>query len=121
LAFEALLEFALAAIFDLLGRAFAAFFKSIEIKNSILAFTGYTLLGAAAGALSLFMIPHPLFRPSRFHGISLLANPILTGSGMWQLGLSLRTKARTVLQIESFWNGFAFALGVALPRFCFAK
>ena len=121
LVFEALFEFALAAILDLLVRSFAAFFESIEINNSILAFTGYTLLGAAAGALSLLIIPHPLFRPSRFHGISLLASPILTGLGMWQLGLSLRTKARTVLQIESFWNGFAFALGVALIRFYSAK
>ena len=118
LVFEAFFEFALAAIFDLLVRAFAAFFESIEIKNSILAVTRYTLLRAAAGALSLFVIPHPLFRPSRFfHGISLLASPILTGLGMWRLGLSLRTKARTVHQIESFWNGFAFALSVALIRF----
>jgi hypothetical protein len=121
LVFEALSEFALEAIFDLLVRAFAAFFEIIEIKNSILAFTGYTLFDAAAGALSLFVIPHPIFRLSRFHGISLLASPILTGLGMWQLGLLLRTKARTVLQIESFWNGFAFALGVALVRFYFAK
>jgi len=121
LVFEALFEYALAVIFDVLDRAFAAFFESIEIKNSILAVTGYTLLGAAAGALSLFIIPHPLFRPSQFHGISLLASPILTGLGMWQLGLSLRTKARPVLQIDSFWNGFAFALGVALIRFYFAK
>ena len=121
LVFEALFDFALAAIFDLLVRVFAAFFESIEINNSILAFTGYTLLGAAAGALSLFIIPHPLFRPSRFHGISLLASPVLTGLGMRQVGLSLRTKARTLLQIESFWNGFAFALGVALIRYYFAK
>lgn len=82
LVFEALFESALAAIFDLLVRAFSALFASIEIKNSILALTGYTLLGAAAGALSLFIIPHPLFRPSRFHGISLLASPALTGLGM---------------------------------------
>src|SRR6266478_6162187 len=102
--FEALFEFALGTIFDLLIRAFATFFD----------FAGYTLLGAAAGALSLFIIPHPLFRPSRFHGIGLLVSPILTGLGMRQVGLSLRTKARTLLQIESFWNGFAFALGVAL-------
>jgi hypothetical protein len=40
---------------------------------------------------------------------------------MQQLGLLLGTKARTVLQIESFWNGFAFALGVAVVRFFFSK
>ena len=119
--FEALFEFALGTICDLLIRAFATFFDFFEFKNSIVAFAGYTLLGAAAGALSLFIIPHPLFRPSRFHGIGLLVSPILTGLGMRQVGLSLRTKARTLLQIESFWNGFAFALGVALIRYYFAK
>jgi hypothetical protein len=121
LVFEALFELALGAIFDLLVRSFAAFFETVEIKNSVLAFAGYSFLGAATGTLSLFIIPHPLFRPSRFHGVSLLLSPILAGLGMQQPGLLLRTKARTVLQIESFWNGFAFALGVAVVRFFFSK
>jgi hypothetical protein len=121
LVLEALFEFALGVIFDLLVRAFAAFVEIFEFKNSIVAFAGYTLLGAAAGALTLFIIPHPLFRPSRFHGISLLVSPLLAGLGMRQVGLSLRTEARAVFQMESFWNGFAFALGVALVRFYFSK
>jgi hypothetical protein len=68
------------------------------------------LLGATASTLTLFIIPNPLFRPSRFHGISLLASPLLTGLGVRQARLSLRTGARTVFKIESFRNGFAFAL-----------
>jgi len=45
--FEALFELALGAIFDLLVRAFAAFFETVEIKNSVLAFAGYSFLDAA--------------------------------------------------------------------------
>jgi hypothetical protein len=100
----------LAVIFDLLVRAFAAFVEIVEFKNSIVAFAWYTSLGATASTLTLFIIPNPLFRPSRFHGISLLASPLLTGLGVRQARLSLRTGARTVFKIESFRNGFAFAL-----------
>ena len=112
LVFEALFEFALAAIFDLLGRRNQEFNPRLHRIH---------IAGSGSRRSQPVHNPHPLFRPSRFHGISLLASPILTGLGMWQLGLSLRTKARTVHQIESFWNGFAFALGVALIRFYFAK
>jgi hypothetical protein len=45
LVFEALFELALGAIFDLLVRAFAAFFETVEIKNSVLAFAGYSFFG----------------------------------------------------------------------------
>jgi hypothetical protein len=40
-------ELALGALFDLLVRAFAAFFETVEIKNSVLAFAGYSFLDAA--------------------------------------------------------------------------
>lgn len=118
---ESILEFAAEAIFDLAFRLFAAFVEISEFKNSALAFAVYALLGAATGGLSLLFFPHPILHPSRLHGISLLLSPILTGLGMRQIGLLLRTKNRSVLQIESFWTGFAFALGMALARFCFTK
>ena len=119
--FEALFEFALEAAFDLIFRAIAEVFEISELTNPLLACVGYVLLGGATGGVSLLLYPHPLFHPSRVHGISLLVSPILTGLAMWQVGSLLRTKNKKVIRIESFWYGFTFAAGMALARFCFTK
>ena len=92
-----------------------------EFKNPLLACVGYVLLGAATGGLSLVLLPHPLFYPSRLHGISLVVSPILTGLAMWQVGSLLRTRNKKVIRIESFWYGFTFAVGMAFVRFYFTK
>jgi len=118
---EALFEFALVAAFDLIFRAIAVVFEISELTNPLLACVGYVLLGGATGGLSLLLYPHPLFHPSRIHGISLVVSPILTGLAMWQVGSFLRTKNKKVIRIESFWYGFAFAAGMALARFSFTK
>jgi hypothetical protein len=119
--FEALFEFALEAAFDLIFRAIAEVFEISELNNPLLACVGYVLLGGATGGLSLLVYPHPLFHPSRIHGISLLVSPILTGVAMWQVGSLLRTKNKKVIRIESFWYGFTFAAGMAHARFWFTK
>jgi hypothetical protein len=89
--------------------------------NPVLAVMGYLLLGVGFGALSVFLFPHPLVHPSRFHGISLILSPLITGLIMSQIGLLHRHKGRDSLQIESFGYGFTFALGVALVRFFFVR
>ena len=119
--FEALFEFALEAAFDLIFRAIAEVFEISELTNPLLACVGYVLLGGATGGVSLLLYPHPLFHPSRVHGISLLVSPILTGLAMWQVGSLLRTKNKKVIRIESFWYGFTFAVGMAFVRFYFTK
>ena len=119
--FEALFEFALEAAFDLIFRAIAEVFEISELTNPLLACVGYVLLGGATGGVSLLLYPHPLFHPSRVHGISLLVSPVLTGLAMWQVGSLLRTKNKKVIRIESFWYGFTFAAGMALVRFYFTK
>ena len=119
--FEALFEFALEAAFDLIVRAMAEVSEISEFKNPLLASVGYVLLGAATGGLSLVLLPHPLFYPSRLHGISLVVSPILTGLAMWQVGSLLRTRNKKVIRIESFWYGFTFAVGMAFVRFYFTK
>jgi len=85
----------------------------------VLATVGYTLLGASAGGLSLFIFPHPLVHPSRLHGINLLVSPIVTGLVMSLIGSILSRQGKKVVQIESFGYGFAFAFGMALIRYFF--
>jgi hypothetical protein len=125
---EALLELAAEAVLDLLLRgaahALTGLFKAAEDRNPVFAALGFALLGVLAGALSIHVFPHPLVHrqhPSKFHGISLVLSPIATGLAMSLLGSILRRRGKKVVPIESFWFGFAFALGMALVRFFFAK
>ena len=73
------------------------------------------------GGISLLFAPYPLFHPSRVHGISLVASPVLTGLGMSLVGASRQKRSKRVVQLESFSYGFAFAFGMALVRFLFTS
>jgi hypothetical protein len=116
---EVLFEFAGEAILDLLLRAIAEVFETSDRSNPVVASVGYVFLGSMAGVLSLLVFPHPIVRPSKVHGISLLVSPIVTGLLMSFIGSTLRRQGKRVVQIESFGYGFAFALGMAVIRYFF--
>lgn len=77
----------------------------------VLATAGYLLLGTSFGLLSVFLLPHSLIHRSRFHGLSLVVSPVLTGLVMSQVGRLLRRQGKDSVQIESFGYGFTFAFG----------
>jgi hypothetical protein len=76
---EIFLEVTATALFDLALRAIAKVFETLRFATPVIASIGYTLLGALAGGLSVFVYPHPLVHPSRLHGINLFVSPIVTG------------------------------------------
>ena len=127
----------LAAILEILGEVFLEvcleFLASLLVRVGRRAistpprqgrfFTGFlfAVFGASAGLLSVRIFPHPLVHPSRFHGMSLLISPIITGLVMFATGrLELRL-GRKPTQIETFWIGFVFALALAIVRFVLVK
>jgi len=118
---EAFFELVAAAILDLVSRAVARVFEGLEISSPVLASVGYGLVGVLTGGLSLLIFPHPLVHPSRIHGISLLVSPVIAGVVMSVIGSILRERDKKVVRIESFGYGFAFAFGIAVVRFFFAK
>ncbi|MCU1271741.1 MAG: hypothetical protein JWN74_3035 [Acidobacteriaceae bacterium] len=124
---EAFLELIAAVILDLASRVLLGLFTSLtEAVKDNRALTGfvYALLGVLAGALSLLVLPHPLIhreQPIRFHGISLLISPIIAGLVLSSVGAVMRRWGKKVTPVETFGYGFAFALGMALIRFFFAK
>jgi VIT1/CCC1 family predicted Fe2+/Mn2+ transporter len=75
------------------------------------------LLGVVAGVISIAILPAPIFHPGKVHGISLILSPVLTGLIMAGFGSVLRRRNGKPLPWESFWGGFAFALGMAVIRF----
>ena len=125
--FEVFLQLIAEAVLDLASRALLGLFTGLAeaLKgNRVLTGLMYALLGALAGALSLLVLPHPVIHrehPSRFHGISLLISPILTGLVLSSVGGVMRRRGMKVTPVETFGYGFAFALGMALIRFLFSK
>jgi hypothetical protein len=124
---EAFMELIAAAVLDLASRALLDVFTGLTdaIKeNKILTGFMYGLLGVLAGVLSLLVLPHRLIHrehPIGFHGISLLISPIIAGAVLSSVGAAMRRRGKKVTPVETFGYGFAFALGMALVRFLFAK
>jgi hypothetical protein len=118
---EMFFEVILGAIVDLIVRSTRNVVAESNAISPVLAAAGYLLLGTGFGILSVFLFPHTLIHRSRFHGVSLVVSPILTGLLMSQVGRLLRRQGKDSVQIESFGYGFTFALGVAIIRFFFVS
>jgi len=116
---EALLQLAVEVIIALADRSVRSVSDESKAVNPVFAIAGYLSLGVAVGFVSLVLFPYPIFHPSKFHGVSLLASPILTGLAMSLMGTLLRRKGKQAMRIESFGYGFTFALGMAVMRFFF--
>lgn len=117
---EVVLEIAGGAVLDLIARGVGRLLVGLfELRSPAVAWSAYLVLGALTGWLSVFTFPHPIVRPSRVHGISLVVSPVATGALMSAVGSLVRRYGGKVTQIESFWYGFGFAFGMALVRFLF--
>jgi hypothetical protein len=74
-----------------------------------------------SGVVSVLAVPHPLVKPSKIHGISLLISPLVTGLIMSQIGVWVRRRELGPVRIESFAYGFTFAFGIAIIRFLWLR
>jgi len=90
--------------------------SALSQTNPLVTILKFTLLGLALGSVSVFVLPHPLVHPSRFHGISLLISPAVTGMVMGLIGRVVRRRGHLPVQIESFAYGFTFAFAFSLIR-----
>jgi len=118
---DALFQYVITALVDGLLRSLGEAFQGAEIRNPALASAGFAFSGLIVGGVSLLLFPHRLVHPSRFHGISLLVSPVITGLLMWATGAALRRRDKKVTPLESFGYGFIFAFGMAFIRFLCAK
>lgn len=119
--FEAIFEIAGIGLASLLTRAISKLFKTITEINPLATTFALGMFGALAGFLSVVAYPHPLMHPSRFHGVSVIASPLITGFVMFQFGRLLKNYGRRVMPIESFGYGFVLAFAMALVRFLMLK
>jgi hypothetical protein len=119
--FEAFFELLVVVLADLSVRSARRLKGSVDVLSPILAAAAYSSFGVVAGVASVWLFPHRLFPVSRFHGISLLISPLVTGLAMSQIGVVLRRHGKQRVRLESFGYGFAFAFWMAIIRFFFVQ
>ena len=90
LLFEVLSQVLLEAIVALIDRSIRNVTEASNAIHPMLAALGYFLLGLVFAIPTVRFYPHPIFRPSTFHGISLVISPLVTGLVMSQIGAALR-------------------------------
>jgi len=114
---EVLIELFPELLLELVWRSLREVLQPRAEKEPVLAFLGYVLLGAAAGALSLLPFPHAFVHGSKWHGMSLIVSPVLAGVGMSIVGWLRRRRGEPLIRLDTFPYAFSFAFGVALIRF----
>jgi len=118
---EVFLQMVMGALADFVVRWSRNGSSKATFWNPVVAAVGIFVAGLLSGVLSVAVAPHPLVRPSKFHGISLLISPLITGIIMAQIGTWVRKRGLRAVQIESFAYGFMFALGIAIVRFLWLR
>ena len=124
LLFSILGEICLQIVFEVLAdfglKSFAETMRAKK-RNPILAFVGFALLGIIAGGLSLLLFRNHLLKPHWLRVTWLVIMPLMVGKVMSLIGSFWETKHRERTRLETFINGWAFALAMGLVRFFFAK
>jgi hypothetical protein len=116
---EFLLQALVEALFELGFHSLAKPFR--RPPNPWLAALGYTIFGAAAGAISLLLFPDHLVPITGWRIINLILTPIAVGLLMAAIGAWRARRGHSLLRIDRFSYGYLFALSLALVRFTFAE
>ncbi|MEY8690246.1 MAG: hypothetical protein AB9M53_10285 [Leptothrix sp. (in: b-proteobacteria)] len=115
-------EFILQLVFEALAQAGLHLFKKPE-RDAIhpaLLWLGYAVMGAAAGGLSLLVLPHYLLRAESARVAYLLLAPAAVGSGIAAIGTWRARRGQPRIGIDRWVYGATFAFAFALVRFVFA-
>lgn len=116
--FELLLQLVFEALADYLGHSIKAPFRRGHPVQPWLAVMGYSLYGAAAGALSLWLIP-VFIKTQWLRVASLVLVPIAAGLIMHAIGNWRGKRDKEVIRLERFTYGFCFAFTMAVVRYTF--
>ena len=117
---EFLLQFVFELLADLGFRVIAESAQSAR-RSQVMRLLGYLCLGAMAGGLSLLIFPNHMVHDTWFRVAILAIVPVLAGWLMSLIGNRRAARGRSRSQLESWANGYFFALAMGLVRFCFAK
>ena len=117
---ELVLQVILEALAELGLHSVRETFRRPKPSHPALAAVGYAILGAAAGAISLWLFPQLFIDTPRLRILNLLVTPVAAGAVMASIGAWRRKRDKELIRLDRFAYGFLFALAMALVRFVWA-
>ena len=118
---ELLLQMVFEAIAELFGHAVKEPFRRPRPIRPWLAAIGYLIFGAAAGGLTVWLLPELFIKAEWLRVANLLLTPLAAGLIMEAIGSWRERREKEVLRLESFAYGFCFAFSMAVVRYAFGK
>jgi hypothetical protein len=118
---ELLLQVVFEAIAELFGHAVKEPLRRRPPVQPWLAASGYLILGAAAGSLTVWLVPDLFIKTEWLRVANLLLTPTAAGFIMGAIGSWRERREKEVLRLESFAYGFCFAFAMAVVRYAFGK
>lgn len=118
---ELLVQLVSEAVAELIGHSIKEPFRRPQPVRPWLAAIGYLIFGAAAGALSLWLVPELFIKAGWLRTANLVLTPLAAGLMMEAIGAWRERREKEVLRLESFAYGFCFAFSMAVVRYAFGK
>lgn len=118
---ELLVQMVLEAVAEVFGHRVRRSLGRPRPVPPALAATGYLVLGALAGSLSLWLLPTLFIEAQWLRLLNLLLTPLAAGLIMERIGAWRRARDKDVIRIETFAYGFLFALAMAVVRFVWGQ
>jgi hypothetical protein len=118
---ELLIQLVLEAIAELIGHAVKEPFRRPRPVRPWVAAIGYLIFGAAAGGLSIWLLPDLFIKAQWLRVANLLLTPLAAGLIMEAIGSWRQRQEKEVLRLESFAYGFCFAFSMAVVRYAFGN
>lgn len=118
---ELLLQACGELIAEAIGRTLREPFRRSKPIRPWLAALAYSVFGAAAGVISLWLVPALFISTHWLRIVNLALTPAISGLVMARLGAWRKGRDESTIRIDTFTYGFLFAFSMALVRFSWAK
>jgi hypothetical protein len=111
-------------IFAVFGELFSGIYQEAFNRRNqkpILARIGLCLAGCAVGGVTLLVWPNRALRNTERTGLSLVLSPLCVGWLLERWGRWRTDRGHSISNLATFGGGAAFAFGMALVRFMWAR
>jgi hypothetical protein len=118
---EIVLQIVLEALFELGLHSVREPFRRPKPIHPLLAALGYAILGAAAGAISLWLFPQRFIASPSLRIVNLVVKPVAAGAAMAAMGAWRRKRDDELIRLDRFAYGLLFALAMAAVRMAWGR
>jgi hypothetical protein len=119
---ELFLEIVIELFGEVVVRAISAAFPSSrnyfeKLGEFVASLLMGTFIGVIAGIISVFVFPTIFIKSEAVQISNLIISPFLIGFAVMGLAQMRKRRGKAPLRVDTFWNGFFFALGMSLLRY----